>query len=202
MDSDFGALVERTAGPQPWRRLFHACNGLAIAGVLSLLPLSRAVVLGVLTAITVALAGLDALRLHSGRANQLFFLAFPHLLSPREAAGPASSSWYALGVLLAVALFPLPAAVSGVLVLGLGDPAASYVGRRWGRVPFLGGSAEGTATFLLVALLVLGVRHPVGVAIGAAVAATLAERLSWPLDDNLTIPVVSAGALFILEQLL
>lgn len=202
MDSDLGALVERTAGTQPWRRLFHAGNGLVIASALVLVGIPRPTALILLSAILGGLVALDVVRLRVGRANEVFFKAFPHLLSPREATGPASSTWYMLGVLLAVALFPVHAAVSGILVLGLADPAASYGGRRWGRAPFLGGSVEGTAIFLTVALVVLMTRHSLGVAAGAAVAVTLAERLSWPLDDNLTIPVVGAAAIFFLERLL
>jgi dolichol kinase len=39
-------------------------------------------------------------------------------------------------------------------------------------------------------------------ALCAAVAGALAERRSWPLDDDLTIPVVSAGVLYALGPIL
>lgn len=156
------------------------------------LPRSTAAALLAAGAILVLVA--DAFRLRHPPANELFFRAFRLLASPREASGLASSTWYAVAVAAAVAFFPLHHAVSGILVLALADPAGSYVGQRWGRRPFLGGTIAGSLTFCVVAGVVLALRHPPAVAAVAVVAATLAERCSWPLDDNLTIPLVT-GAL-------
>jgi dolichol kinase len=193
-------LVDRTAGLQPWRRVFHAANGVGAASALALLDIPRSTAVLALSGILVGMITLDAARLASRRANVIFFSAFKHLASPREATGPASSTWYALGILLAVAFFPAKAAVSGILVLALADPAASYVGRRWGRRPLLGATLEGSAVFAAVAFGILAARHGVGIGAAAAVLLTLAERLSWPLDDNLTIPVAGAAAVFLLQS--
>lgn len=135
----------------------------------------------------------DVFRLRHPPANELFFRLFRLLASPREASGLASSTWYAVAVAAAVALFPLHHAVSGILVLALADPAGSYVGQRWGRRPFLGGTVAGSVTFCLVAGVLLGPRHPPAVAAVAVVAAALAERRSWPVDDNLAIPLVTGA---------
>jgi dolichol kinase len=198
---DLDILVEQTHGAQPWRRVFHAFTGAAIAAVLTFLPISRSLALWILGGALAALLTLDAVRLWFTRANALFFRAFRHLASPREARGPASSTWYALGAMLVVALFDRHDAVSGILVLALADPAASYLGRRWGRRPFLGGSLEGTAVFFLTAFAVLAFRHPLPVASVAALVCALAERLPGVLDDNLTLPVVGATAVALLETL-
>ena len=195
------ALVERTQGAQPWRRVFHALTGSAIAAGLTFLPISQALALSILGGAFAALLALDVVRLRVKEANALFFKAFQRLASPREARGPASSTWYALGALLVVAFFDRHDAVSGILVLALADPAASYLGRRWGRRPFLGGSVEGTAVFFLTAFVVLAFRHTLPVAAGAAVICALAERLPGILDDNLTLPVVGSAAVTVLEAL-
>jgi dolichol kinase len=192
---DFDELVGRTSGAQPWRKLFHATNGVAVAAALTHLPLSSSMVVLVLTVVLVVLGLVDLVRLRVPTANRLFFRAFARLASPREARGVASSTWYALGLLLAVTLFPSHHAVSGVLVLALADPVASYVGQRWGRKPFLGGTVEGTIAFFSVAVGVLALRNSVFVALAAAAVVAIAERRSWPLDDNLTIPVTCAGVL-------
>jgi dolichol kinase len=194
-------LVERTEGAQPWRRIFHALTGSTIAAVLTFLPISRASALWLLGGAFAVLLTLDAVRLWSKDANTLFFRAFRHLASPREARGPASSTWYALGALVVVALFDRHVAVSGILVLALADPAASYLGRRWGRRPFLGASLEGTAVFFVTAFAVLAFRHTLPVAAVAALVCALAERLPGILDDNLTLPVVGATAVALLEAL-
>jgi len=192
---DLARLVERTGGPQPWRKVFHAANALLIVGAVTILPVSRTTTLVCLAAAFAGLALFDLIRMRSLAVNRLFFTAFGGLASPREARGLASSTWYVLGVLVAVALFPQQVATSGILVMGLADPAAGYAGRRWGKRPLMGGTLLGSAVFLSVAVLVLGVRHAIVPAVVTGLMATLLERRSWPLDDNLTVPVATAAVL-------
>ncbi len=198
---ELDALVERTRGPQPWRRLFHLATGAVVATLLTLPGVPKGTALLVLAAVVVGLLLLDVVRLRDTRANEVFFRAFVHLASPREAHGIASSTWYAIALLVVVALFPRAAAVSGIVVLAVSDPAAGWVGRRWGRRPFLGGTLEGSIVFAATAFAVLAFRHPLPVALVAALAATLAERVSWPVDDNFAVPVTAAAVLTILEAL-
>ena len=126
-------LVERTDGPQPWRKLFHAFTGVTIAAAPTWSPLSRWTAVTILATVLAVLLLVDVLRLRSARANRLFFRFFSSLASPREARGLASSTWYALGVLIVVAAFHRQDAVSAVLVLAVADSAASYLGRQIGR---------------------------------------------------------------------
>lgn len=191
--TDFHTLVRRTEGPQPWRRAFHAANGVMLAIVLSWWPFAPGTAWVAAWAVAAALLIGDLIRLRIPTANALFFRLFRSLASPREAEGVASSTWYAVGIAVAVTFTPAPVAVSGILVLALSDPAASYFGRRWGRRPFLGGSVEGSLLFLLVTLAVLAPRHGWAVALAAALPVTLLERRSWPLDDNFTVPVATAA---------
>jgi dolichol kinase len=199
--STFKELVDKTGGQQPWRRLFHALNGIAIAVVWTSLDLQRPTAIGILAVGFLCLLILDLARLRNPRTNEIFFRTFTVLASPREATRLASSTWYTLGVLLAVAFFSRELAICGILVLALADPAAGYGGRRWGQRPFLGGTMEGSVIFALVAVAVLWVFFPIWIAVLAGLATAVAERLSWPLDDNLTIPVACAGTLMVLESL-
>ena len=123
------------------------------------------------------------------------------MVSPRESQNIASSTWYILGALIAIVLFPISAALSGILVLAWADPTASYLGRRWGKRSFLGGTLVGTTAFLVVAVLILSVRHPLTIAIPSAFLITLVERLAWPLDDNLVLAPACAGILTLSELL-
>lgn len=189
-------LVEQTRGLQPWRRVVHACNAVLVALALTTLGLTRTESAAILGLVAGLLVIGDSVRLMNRRANELFFRAFRSLASPREAEGIASSTWYAIGMLAAVILVPRQEAVSAILVLGLADPLASVVGQTLGRRPFMGGSVEGTLTFLVVALLVLLPRHAWPLAVAAALLGALAERRSWPLDDNVTVPVVTGLVLY------
>jgi dolichol kinase len=188
-------LVDATRGPQVWRRLFHAGAGVSVAVATSVLAPTRGELLGVLAVAFVAgLAG-DLLRLRYPDLNVLFFRLFRTLASPREARGIASSTWYMLGLVLVVALFPLGVFIPAVLVLALADPAASYLGRRWGKRRLGTGSVEGLVVFVVVGATVLLGWAPPGSALLAALAAGLVEIVPWKLDDNLTIPLAVAAAL-------
>jgi dolichol kinase len=187
-------LVRRTEGLQPWRRVFHATNGVLIAGALVLLEPSWGMAVAVLAVITLGAFAVDVVRFAVPAVNRLFFRLLRPLASPREAKGVASSTWYMVGCTLAVLAFPREIAVAAILVLALADPAASWVGRRWGRRRLGTGSMLGTGAFLGVATAVLVpfVGLPAALLVAAATAG--AEILPWPLDDNLVVPLV-AGAL-------
>jgi dolichol kinase len=192
---DLQRLVARTEGLQPWRRVFHASSGVALAFGPGVFGLDRIGVLATVGSLLVGALAIDLARLRVPALNRLFFRTLSALASPREARGLASSSWYLLGVLLAYAFFPSHA-VPAILVLGFADPAASVVGRRWGRVRFGKGTMEGAAAFLVVSSIVLAATGG-GVlqALVVALLVTVVELLPIPLDDNLTVPLAVASAL-------
>lgn len=200
-DGALDVLVARTRGPRPWRRLMHAANGLAIVACLVLLPVPPRLVVWTLAAVLGVLLLVDLLRLRNPRLNERFFRLFSSLASPREAHGPASSTWYVLGVVLTLALFPLEASVPAVLVLALADPAAGCVGGRWGRLRLGRGTLEGSAAFFAVAgSLLLLVAEPLTALVTAGVV-TVVEPLPWRVDDNLTIPLAGGASLWALGLL-
>ena len=200
--SDFDTLVDRTSGLQPWRKAFHAINGTIIATTIVLLEPTRQLAVLIAGLIALLLLSMDLYRLARPKANELFFQLFRRLASPKDARTLASSTWYAAGILISVAAFPLTDVVSGVLVLAFADPAAAIVGRKLGKRPFLGGTFEGSAAFFATSLVVLTLRYSWPLAVLVSVLTTLVERRSWPLDDNFTIPVVSTGTLVGLGMIL
>jgi len=97
----------------------------------------------------------------------------------------------------ACAWFPHPAALAGILVAGLADPAGAVVGTRFG-----GGarkSVPGSAAVAGVAMLVIvAVGVPWLTAVLAAAAAAGAERWSGAVDDNLVVAPVTAAVVAVL----
>ncbi|MDH3269729.1 MAG: hypothetical protein OEN56_00260 [Gemmatimonadota bacterium] len=189
----FEDLVEGTRGLQPWRRIFHALTGVSVVVGIYLFDIPAGWAALFLGGVVALLLVVDIVRLKYPASNEFFFRCFRALASPREARGIASSTWYVSGMAIVLALFPIDVATSAILVLALADPAGSYTGQRWGRRPLLGGTVLGTAVFFFVAGVILWLRHGPVVALTAGLATTLAERHSWPLDDNLAVPLV-AGA--------
>lgn len=194
---DLERLVASTAGPRHARRLVHAGLGAGVASLLWALEPSRTVSAAAGAGAVAVLLGLDLARLAVPRLNLWFHRLLRSLLLPREARRVASSTWYMAGILAAVALFPLEAVVPATWVLALADPAAGWVGRRWGRRPLGTGTLEGFAAFVLVAGAVLSVAVPLPVTLLGAVVGGLGEIAPWRVDDNLVIPPAVAGVLWV-----
>ncbi|MDR2135173.1 MAG: phosphatidate cytidylyltransferase [Treponema sp.] len=99
-----------------------------------------------------------------------------------------------LGALLALVMYPSPAASIAIYALAFGDGFASLVGRLLGRVrpAFLRGkSLEGSlACFAAVLASAYGVSRDYRVALVAAVTATVTEALPLKDYDNLVLPLV------------
>lgn len=195
--AEFEKAVRRTEGVQPWRRLFHAAGGLALVAFVQVTgPESVPALAGIGGGLVAALL-LDWARLRFVGANTAFFRMFSRLASPREAAGIASSTWYLAGALAVLVVFPAPLFMPSILVLAFADPAASVVGRIWGRRRLGNGTWEGTGVFFMVSAGVLIPLAGVGVGLFAAAAAAAAEVLPTGLDDNVVVPLGTALALWV-----
>ncbi|MDI1447629.1 hypothetical protein [Polyangium sp. 6x1] len=193
------------ARPENWTRsLFHIASGLLALVMLRIVP-SR----GWLIAASVSLAAwawsCEIARRLSPAVNERLMKFFSRVAHPMERHRINSSTWY-LTALVGLSLFaPFQAAELGVVVLGLADPAAGFIGRRIGRTKILANrSLEGTLGFFavgtLAALATLTAFHGMPlpamllIASAGAAAGAIAELVSSRLDDNFTIPVTVAIA--------
>jgi dolichol kinase len=149
----------------------------------------------VLTAVlAAAYVGLDLARLVWPGWNRRAFAAFAPFLRGRETGRLTGASYTLAALLAAVWAFPPPVVAAAFLYHSVGDTAAGWVGRRFGRHRVRGKSLEGSAAFLVTgALAAAPFVGPAPSLLGAA-AAALAELL-LPVDDNLGVPLVGGGAL-------
>ncbi|MBI5547246.1 MAG: hypothetical protein HY901_25470 [Deltaproteobacteria bacterium] len=186
------------------RTTFHIVSGL-VATVAYQFVLTRTQAEIVLLSLLGAFVILEVTRRMSGRWNH--FLAgkvFHGIARPREYYRVNSSTLYVLGLALLTPAFSRPAVPTGVLILAFGDPAAAWLGKRYGtlklyRSKSLIGSlafvAAGTivaGTFLLLFYPDLPLGRRLLAAAAASVVGAVAELFSGPkLDDNLTIPIAS-----------
>lgn len=145
-------------------------------------------------------------RIWPGWNKTLFkFVFFKVIAHPREVHNVNSATWYVTALfVLSLLQSPLVGAVA-LAVLGLADPAAAMIGRRWGNTKLIHGrSLEGSLAFVVVGTAsALGTIHlvhpevmwPASLAIGAsaAVFGGIAELFSKRLDDNLTVPLSAAA---------
>ena len=132
---------------------------------------------------------------------------FGIIARPHERTKTNGATYFLVSMFLLVLMFPQkPVVQLAVLVLAFADPAASVFGKLWGRRKlFKDKSFLGTSAFLVVAFAVVlgfltlavpafGFPKALLVATVVAVFATVTELFSIRIDDNLSIPIVSALA--------
>ena len=193
------------------RRVFHAVAASLLPVGALLLPLHLVQSLALVAALIIVAA--EAARRLSPRMNRLFVGAFGRMMRPAEEQGRITGATYLVcASLAALLLYPPSVAALALLFHAWGDPAAAMVGSRFGRLrlPALGErlqqskSLEGSLAFLAVALVVSAVLWATGafdvfwLAVLGALAAAVVELLRLPVDDNLTVPLVSGGLMAVL----
>lgn len=199
------ALVAAPARPSnPTRSIFHIVAALVSLSFI-LVVFTPQQLPWVAGAVAITFWTLELLRRPLPRFNVALMRLFRPIAHASEAHHVNSATWY-MTALTCLALTQRPALCCvGVAVLGFADPAASFVGRRWGRVRIVNGrTLEGAIAFVVAgtlmatgALQLLVDRPSLGVALlvafVAAIAGAVAELLSRIVDDNLSIPLVSAS---------
>ncbi|MBI4297460.1 MAG: hypothetical protein HY676_02890 [Chloroflexi bacterium] len=181
----------------PWRHLWHLLAGLAFPVASYFLP--RPLILFGLGAVTLAFLLGEGLRRWRPRVNRFFLTHLSFILKENERRSLTGATYFLIGSLAALALLPQEAAAAALIYTAVADPAAAVVGQCWGRHRLWEKSLEGSLAFLGVALALgaalgrSGLPFPVA-GMGAAVA-TAIELLPLPLDDNLSVPLASAGAM-------
>ncbi|RMG07996.1 MAG: hypothetical protein D6731_22680 [Planctomycetota bacterium] len=196
------------------RKVFHVV-GIGAAGFTYLLTdVTGLQAVAILAPFAAAFVLLDALRFWIPSLNKRVKRDFGPFMRDYELDGLSGSSWFWFSGLISLAVFPKLAAGLGIVYLALGDPAASFVGVRWGRVRIPGGKTlEGslalgalctaTGTALLIGVGGLPPASAVLVASVSAVAAAFAEWLPLKkVDDNFTVPLLSGAVATLLLSLL
>lgn len=199
------------------RNVFHVGIALFCIAVVEILPQLTGLGFWLVTIVAwgFALSGwtLEISRKKSARVNALCMAAFKHVAHPHEAHHVNSSTWYTTALaLISLTHSPMLCAVA-LAILGVADPAAAVIGKRFGRTRLANGrSLEGTAAFIVVgalgAMAVIGLLHAElalwqggVIALGASIAGGVTELNLRRVDDNLAIPVASCAAALVLAML-
>jgi dolichol kinase len=151
--------------------------------------------LGLILATFVTVA-IDLLRLSDRRLRSFFLRFFRSLIRPHEEEHLLGSTHYMIAALLSVIVFDHDVAIAALGFLVLGDAAAAIVGKRFGKPLYWGKSPHGSVACFGICLAVgIPLLGSPGLALIGALAATLAEALPSPLDDNLRVPIFSGIAM-------
>lgn len=146
--------------------------------------------------------------------NDRLMRSFGPIAHPHEWTRINSGTWYGTSLLILAIFSPVLAASTALIAIAWGDPTASLVGRRYGRVRLrTGRSLEGTLAFMAVTGVgvtlmlaayypALSVPHGLAIAATAAVAGAACELASGLIDDNMLVPLGTAGAVAVVCSLL
>lgn len=108
--------------------------------------------------------------------------------------------YFALGIVIALTLFPVPINYASTMVLALGDGFATLLGKKLGRtvLPFNKGKRiEGSVFGFLFAFMgALPFVNPMQALVGAAIG-MLVECLPLPVSDNIAVPIASGLAMMV-----
>ena len=113
----------------------------------------------------------------------------------------AAPLYFAIGILIALLLFPTPVNSAAIAIFTLGDSTAALFGGLISKKPLpfnKGKTLEGSLFGFFFAFLAGSVFVSPAVAlVGAAVAVTV-ESLPLPVNDNITIPLCTGLALLLI----
>jgi dolichol kinase len=182
------------------RRWFHLITISIFGLVYGLSAMTWQTVLFPLTVATMVIIGLDLLRIHIGHLNWLVQNTFSFMLRKHEFHALSGMSWFMLGAMICIVVFPKVSAMLGFLYLAFGDPTASYVGIRWGNKGIGNKTWIGSLGFFIICMAIgfpwfLAITTWQNALIISGVPAFISavvERNLKEMDDNLVIPITTS----------
>ena len=192
------------------RRVWHIVVGLL--GLIAYYSLDLPILVFAHFSIVIAVLGfiVDFQRLKRPAINQMIERHFGPIMRRSEKFSFSGLPFYALGVALSIYLYPEEIAVLAILFLIFADPIASVCGVFLGRDRLLPNKTlQGTiSAFVICFVIVMSYfiitgNHSKNIVIFAffsSIVGALSELVSaFNIDDNLTIPVLSGGAMVVLN---
>ncbi|MEN3046769.1 MAG: hypothetical protein ABDH49_07320 [Candidatus Hydrothermales bacterium] len=179
-----------------WRKIIHFSSIIFPLLILTLekkyyLPIFSFILGGFLTA--------DYLRLEIRSFKILFRKFFGKMIKTEEEDFFTGATWVSVSSFLVSLLFPKNISLISLLFLTVSDNFASIIGKFLGkRKIFKGKTLEGSITFFLISFSLTLFFNELSIAKKLLISlfATLIELLSFNIDDNLTVPLLTAILLY------
>lgn len=177
------------------REFIHAC-GFTVLMLVDAIGLIMTVFL--IVAVTILYAASEVAVLE-GRRTPIMSWIIRQAATEAELYEFASAPiFFALGILLTLILFPSPLSHAGIAAFTIGDSTATLIGATLGRhrLPInRGKTLEGSLAALIAAFTAVLVYTNPKTAMAAAIIAVAVEALPLPVNDNLTVPILTSAFL-------
>lgn len=143
----------------------------------------------------------DVVKLRSRFWHRVFMGIFGRVLRRHETREFNGATYVMFASTASVFCLSKPVAIAAISFLVLGDTAAALIGKSYGRHRYLGKSVEGSVACFLVCIVAAMATPGVSIEVGlvGAAAATIAEFLPLPIDDNFRIPLAAGGLMQIMS---
>ena len=187
------------------RKLYHLIGGMLLLSCYFLLGRDRALILYAVLFFAVIAAELARFAVPS--LNETLFGKFSSFVRPTERNRLTGTAPYVLGIWSTLYFYRSDIAAAAICFLAVGDVAATTVGERWGRTKIGEKSLEGTLAFLVTAVAAGFLLSAAGsplmpwLILAGAITAAGVELLPLPVNDNLSIPLISGGIMELIARL-
>ncbi|MGD2294802.1 MAG: glycerol-3-phosphate acyltransferase [Candidatus Aminicenantes bacterium] len=146
----------------------------------------------------------DLTRLFSKKADVFFFQTVKSLYRSKEHKKFSSITLFLMAIFLTVLLFEQSIAILAVSFLIFGDFFSKFFGLQFGRTKIFQKTMEGSlahfnACLIVGYILLQSLSIPVLIFLAGAFIATLVELLPLGVDDNFSVPLLSATVMSLLS---
>ena len=186
------------------RELLRECihvSGFLVAFLTMYLSLNQLWVAFVISMITLAYVVSELSRMLGVNIPIASTITWKAAIKPEIHEFVTAPIFFAMGIMLALIVFPAPVSYASIAAFAFGDGFATIFGKTFGRHAFpynKGKKIEGTLIGLVFAFLgALVFTGPLRAVVGAAIA-MIVETLPAPINDNLTMPLFAGLAMLLI----
>ena len=195
--------MNRSAGAIPvGRRIFHLIA--ASCTTLLALVVPEPTYMTLVGGGALLFLAVDLVRRRDGFLNRAYLGVFGSILKPSESTDITGATYLLIAAFFAFYFYGIEVALPVLMFVAVGDPAGALIGhhspgpRIWGKSPV------GAVAFVAASLAIWTILVAAGVGVWSwavaltAVVAAVVEFLPFPLDDNLTVPLIAGGVMTLL----
>ena len=173
------------------RKIFHLVSLIIPLGYL---VLEREITLNMVAIAFAVVISMELARLFIPRFRDKIHPFFAPILRVAEEKKLSGVTYMLAGAWVTIYLFEKEVAIIALLLVSLSDAAAAIVGTAYGRIHLWKKTLEGTVAFFTVTgiMMILVANLSLAQKLAGMFSSTLVELLPIPVNDNLSLPIVTA----------